>query len=77
MMQINVHEAKTQFSRLLSKVEKGEEITIAKAGRPVARLVPINLNVSKRVPGTAKGEIIIADNFDEPLPYNLLKPFES
>ena len=76
-MQINVHEAKTHFSRLLSKVESGEEITIAKAGKPVALLVPIRHNVVKRVPGTAKGEIMIADNFDAPLPYDVLQAFES
>lgn len=76
-MQINVHEAKTHFSRLLNKVEMGEEITIAKAGRPVARLVPVSPDVSKRIPGTAKGEILIADNFDAPLPHDVLQAFES
>ncbi|MFH1739025.1 MAG: type II toxin-antitoxin system Phd/YefM family antitoxin [bacterium] len=76
-MQINVHEAKTQFYRLLNKVEMGEEITIARAGRPVARLVPVSPDVSKRVPGAARGEILIADNFDAPLPYDVLQAFES
>jgi antitoxin (DNA-binding transcriptional repressor) of toxin-antitoxin stability system len=55
----------------------GEEATIAKAGKPVARLVPVDLNIVKRIPGTAKGEIIIADHFDDPLPDNLLRAFES
>lgn len=76
-MQVNVHEAKTHLSRLLTKVESGEEVTIAKAGKPVARLVPVDRNVVKRVPGTAKGEIIIADHFDGPLPDDLLRAFES
>lgn len=76
-MQVNVHEAKTHLSRLLTKVESGEEVTIAKAGKPVVRLVPVDLNVVKRVPGTAKGEIIIADHFDDPLPEDLLRAFES
>jgi prevent-host-death family protein len=77
MMQVNVHEAKTHLSRLLTKVESGEEVTIAKAGKPVARLVPVDRNVVKRVPGTAKGEIIIADHFDDPLPDDLFRAFES
>ena len=76
-MQVNVHEAKTHLSRLLKKVESGEEITIAKAGKPVARLVPVGRNVVKRIPGTAKGEIIIADHFDAHLPDDLLRAFES
>lgn len=76
-MQVNVHEAKTHLSRLLTKVESGEEVTIAKAGKPVARLVPVDHNVVKRIPGTAKGEIIIADHFDDALPDDLLRAFES
>jgi prevent-host-death family protein len=77
MMQVNVHEVKTHLFRLLTKVENGEEITIAKAGKPVARLIPVDRNVVKRVPGTAKREIIIADHFDDPLPDDLLRAFES
>lgn len=76
-MQVNVHEAKTHLSRLLTRVESGQEITIAKAGKPVARLIPVDHNVVKRVSGTAKGEIIIADHFDDPLPADLLRAFES
>ena len=72
---LNVHEAKTHFSRLLSRVEKGEEIIIANAGKPVARLVPFKKPVH-RVPGTAKGKIEIGKNFDAPLPQSLLKSFE-
>jgi len=76
-MQVNVHEAKTHLSKLLIRVESGEDITIAKAGKPVARLVPIVHKPAKRIPGTAKGKIIMGNNFDEPLPDDILKAFES
>jgi len=74
---VNVHEAKTHFSRLLARVNQGEEIIIAKAGKPVARIVPYASKPSKRVPGTAKGKIQIGKNFEDPLPRNLMKFFES
>ena len=76
-MQVNVHEAKTHFSRLLGRVELGEEITIAKAGKPVARLVPVKSRKGRRIPGTAKGKIFLAENFDEPLPEEIIRSFES
>ncbi len=76
-MQVNIHEAKTQFSRLLTRVEGGEEVIIAKAGKPVAKLVPISTLPSQRLPGTAKGKILVHDNFDEPLPDSVMKAFES
>jgi prevent-host-death family protein len=56
---VNVHEAKTHFSRLLERVNRGEEIVIAKAGKPVAHLVPYGEKPAKRVPGTAKGQVFI------------------
>jgi prevent-host-death family protein len=56
---INIHEAKTHFSRLLGRVESGEEIVIAKAGKPVARLVPFINGIEKRKPGSAKGQIVL------------------
>ncbi|MCD6187530.1 MAG: type II toxin-antitoxin system Phd/YefM family antitoxin [Desulfuromusa sp.] len=65
MQIINVHEAKTQFSRLLSRAHTGEEIIIAKAGKPYAKLVPI-APVIKRTPGIAKGSV--PSEFFEPLP---------
>ena len=74
---VNVHEAKTHFSRLLARVNQGEEIIIAKAGKPVACLVPYASKPPKRVSGTAKGKIQIMKNFEEPLPKNLMKFFES
>lgn len=63
---VNVHAAKTNFSKLLAKVSAGEEIIIAKAGKPVARLSPIKAQATKkRVPGIDKGRIWIADDFNE------------
>lgn len=76
-MQVNIHEAKTNFSKLVARVAKGEEITISKAGKPIARLVPMNLTIDKRIPGTAKGVINIDDNFDDPLPDSILREFEN
>ena len=75
-LQINVHQAKTHFSRLLARVDSGEEVIIARAGKPIARIVPIGKTLSKRLPGSAKGKITIADDFDAPLPENLLAEFE-
>ena len=74
--QVNVHEAKTHFSRLLDRVSGGEEVIIARAGEPVARLVPVEKPPRERVPGSAKGEIGIADDFDAPLPEEVLGEFE-
>jgi prevent-host-death family protein len=68
---VNVHEAKTHFSRLLQRVLAGEEIVIAKGGVPVAKLVPLKRAAGRRVPGSAKGQIVIAEDFDEPLPPDL------
>jgi prevent-host-death family protein len=68
MKVVNIHEAKTHFSRLLQRVVSGEEITIANAGVPVARLVPIEKSEGKRKLGIDKGKIWIADDFDAPSP---------
>jgi prevent-host-death family protein len=73
---VNVHEAKTHFSRLLARVSGGEEIVIAKAGKPVARLVPLVSAVARREPGSAAGVVHISDDFDVPLPEGLLAEFE-
>ena len=61
---VNIHSAKTHLSQLLGRVMKGEEIVIAKAGKPVARLVPERPNAAKRVPGVDKGKLWISDDFD-------------
>lgn len=68
IMEVNVHEAKTNFSKLLRRVAAGEEIIIAKAGVPVAKLVPVEQKHAKRKLGLYRGEIWVADDFDAPLP---------
>jgi prevent-host-death family protein len=70
MEPVNVHEAKTHLSRLLERVEAGEEVVIARSGHPIARLVPIG-PTRPRVPGRLKGAVIVADDFDSPLPEEL------
>lgn len=75
-MQINVHEAKTHFSKLLARVEEGGEVIIARAGVPVARIVPVNNRPVRRVPGSAKGWITVAPDFENPLPETVLEDFE-
>ena len=75
-LKVNIHEAKTQFSKLLKRVGNGEEIIISKAGKPIARLTPMNDALVKRLPGSAKGEVIIAEDFDAPLPESIMTSFE-
>jgi prevent-host-death family protein len=65
---VNVHEAKTHFSRLLERVQSGEQIIIAKAGKPVAILSPIGDAIARRTPGGDAGKVIIAQDFDAALP---------
>jgi prevent-host-death family protein len=72
-MVFNVHDAKTHLSRLLERVAQGEEIIIAKSGRPVAKLVRVA--IEPRSPGRLKGRIRISPDFDEPLPDEILAPF--
>jgi prevent-host-death family protein len=75
-MEVNIHEAKTHLSRLLQKVAAGEEVTIARAGVPVARLVAVTPKPKKIRPlGMDRGKIWVADDFDAPLPDDLLKLF--
>src|SRR5438270_2628956 len=74
-MEVNIHEAKTNFSKLLQRVALGEEITIAKAGVPVARLVPVRETQGKRPLGFLKGEIWMAEDFNGPLPPDILAGF--
>ncbi len=76
MATVNIHDAKTHFSKLLNRVESGEEIVIAKAGKPVARLSPLARKVGKREPGSAKGRIALKKGFLEPLPASVLDEFE-
>ena len=75
LMEVNVHEAKTNFSKLLQRVALGEEVIIAKAGVPVAKLVPVRPAQGKRPLGFLKGEIWMAEDFDAPLPPDILSGF--
>ena len=72
---VNLYEAKTSLSRLVEQAAKGEEIVIAKAGRPRARLVPMVRRAKPRKPGAWKGRVMIAADFDAPLPKGLLAAF--
>lgn len=73
----NIHEAKTHLSRLLERAAQGEDIIIARAGVPVARLVPMISPAGERPLGTEAGRIVIADDFDSPLPADVLATFEA
>jgi len=73
---VNTHEAKTQFSRLLRRVAAGEEITIANRGVPVARLVPVPPEKPTRFLGMFRGQFSVPEDFDAPLPDDLLDLFE-
>ena len=73
MRQVNIHEAKTQLSKLIAA---GEEVVIARYGEPVARLVPIRPPVPKRTSGSARGKFEVPSAFFEPLPDELLDGFE-
>jgi prevent-host-death family protein len=70
---VNVHEAKTQLSRLLERVAKGEEILIARNGKPVAKLVAVS--GTPRSPGRLKGRLRIGKDFDAPLPAEIATAF--
>lgn len=73
---VNIHEAKTHLSKILQRVAIGEEIIIAKSGKPIARIVPFEQAPLQRVPGSAKGKIWIAPDFNAPLPNEILDAFE-
>jgi len=75
MRTVNMHAAKTHLSRLVEEAAAGEEIVIAKAGRPVARLVPLETRAQPRRPGLLKGEIWMADDFDAPLSETVMAAF--
>jgi prevent-host-death family protein len=76
MKVVNIHEAKTHLSRLLADVAAGEEIVIARAGKPIARIVPVAGKRPERVLGIDKGRVVIGDDFDAPLPDEMLAGFE-
>lgn len=74
--EVNVHEAKTHLSRLLRQVAAGEEVVIARAGKPVARLVPVEPR-PRRVFGIDRGRFVVPEDFNTPLPEDLLRDFEA
>ncbi|RDK08138.1 type II toxin-antitoxin system Phd/YefM family antitoxin [Cupriavidus lacunae] len=76
MRTVNIHEAKTHFSRLVDAAASGEEIVIAKAGKPAARLVPMERARVVRRFGGLKGKVRIAEDFDAPLPDDVIAAFE-
>ncbi len=76
MSTLNIHAAKTHLSRLIEEVAEGEEVVIAKAGRPVARLVPIEKSARRKL-GVLKGRLQIPGDFDAPLPDELIAAFEA
>ena len=75
MVTVNVHEAKTHLSRLLAKVEAGEDVVIARNGTPVARIVPVKRR-GKRQFGSMKGRIKLDESFFDPLPEEELAAWE-
>ena len=76
MAEVNVHQAKTQLSQLLHRVEAGEEVIIARAGKPIARLVAVQAGSTDRALGIDSGVVRVAADFDAPLPEELLGDFE-
>ena len=72
--QVNVYEAKTQLSRLIDRAIAGEDVVIARAGTPLVRLVPVATRPERRSPGSARGQIHMAPDFDE-LPADVLAAF--
>jgi len=77
MKRVNIHEAKTHLSRLLEEVSSGEEVIISKAGKPIAKLVRFEPATGKRKLGLMKGQIKISEDFDAPLPPEILAAFYS
>ena len=72
MTEVNIHEAKTHLSRLLTRVVAAEEIVISKAGKPMALLVPYQKPAKKRVLGRGAGQMTVTEDFDTPLPKEIL-----
>lgn len=73
---VNLYDAKTSLSRLVERAAAGDEIVIAKNGVPMAKLVPFGRGRKRRVPGGWEGQVRIAEDFDAPLPGDVLAAFE-
>ena len=76
MTTVSIREARTRLSRLIERVNAGEEVVIAKAGKPVARLVPVIPSGPERKPGALKGRIRVGPDFNAPLPEKVIALFE-
>jgi prevent-host-death family protein len=76
MKQVNIHEAKTELSKLVERAEAGEEIVIARAGKPAAKLVPLRRSRGRRRLGLLNGKFRIPDDFNTPLPVSVIHAFE-
>jgi prevent-host-death family protein len=76
MKRVNIHEAKTGLSKLVERAEAGEEVIIARAGKPVAKLVPLSRARGRRRLGLLDGKFRIPDDFNEPLPESVLRACE-
>ena len=76
MEQVNIHQAKTNLSQLLSRAVLGEEIVIAKAGKPIVRLVPIEEPLQDRILGQDEGLFTVPEDFNDSLPEDILSAFE-
>jgi prevent-host-death family protein len=74
-MEVNIHEAKTTLSKLLVQVQLGEEVVIAKGGKPIARLTPIRTKSKPRKLGSAQGDFVVPEDFNAPLSEDVLKTF--
>jgi prevent-host-death family protein len=74
-LKVNIHEAKTNFSKILAKVLRGDEVIVAKAGKSIARIIQFFEPDQNRQPGSAKNKIWCSDDFDNPLPPKTLKAF--
>lgn len=75
MKEVNIREAKAHLSRLLNRVVSGEEVTISRAGKPIARLVPIDARVTRQL-GRDVGVFTVPEDFDRPLPEDVLAAFD-
>ena len=76
MKQVNIHQAKTDLSKLVERAEAGEEIVIARAGKPAAKLIPLNKARARRRLGLLDGKFKIPDDFNAPLPEAVIRLFE-
>jgi prevent-host-death family protein len=73
---VNIHEAKTHLSKLLARVERGQEVVISRAGKAIARLVPHTAKPKPPVFGADRGKFVVPDDFDAPLPDEVIAAFE-